>query len=123
MYFVNQMICRGSIFFLPLQWESTPATKAFMRIAITTMGTIFCVSLTAGDISAPKIIYTFLESFDTSGKRLVTFCTSGSSGLGSSAENLKKLTPGATWLESRRFSIGTQKEPVEEWLDEIGLNP
>ncbi len=71
---------------------------------------------------APKIIYTFLESFDTSGKRLVTFCTSGSSGLGSSTENLKKLTPGATWLESRRFPIGTQKEPVEAWLDEIGLS-
>ena len=70
---------------------------------------------------APKIIYTFLESFDTTGKRLVTFCTSGSSGLGSSAENLKKLTPGATWLESRRFPIGTQKGPVEAWLDEIGL--
>ncbi len=70
---------------------------------------------------APKIIYTFLEGFDSAGKRLVTFCTSGSSGLGSSAENLKKLTPGATWLESRRFPIGTQKESVEAWLDDIGL--
>ena len=72
---------------------------------------------------APKIIYTFLESFDPSGKQLVTFCTSGSSGLGSSAENLKKLKPDATWLESRRFPIGTQKEPVETWLAEIGLKP
>ena len=72
---------------------------------------------------APKIIYTFLESFDTSGKQLVTFCTSGSSGLGSSAENLKRLTQNATWLESRRFPIGTQKEPVEVWLAEIGLKP
>ena len=72
---------------------------------------------------APKIIYTFLESFDTSGKRLVTFCTSASSGLGSSAEKLKNLTPGAEWLESRRFPIGTQKEAITEWLDDIDLSP
>ena len=70
---------------------------------------------------APKIIYTFLESFDTAGKRLVTFCTSHSSGLGSSAENLKKLTPGASWLESRRFPAGASKEDIKNWLDSIGL--
>ena len=70
---------------------------------------------------APKIIYTFLESFDSSGKQLVTFCTSHSSGLGSSAENLKKLTPGASWLESRRFAAGTGKDAIRAWLEETGL--
>ena len=70
---------------------------------------------------APKIIYTFLESFDASGKQLAAFCTFGSVGVEGSAASLKALTPGATWLESRRFPAGTAKEPVEEWLKQIGL--
>lgn len=66
---------------------------------------------------APKIIYTFLESYDWSEKTLVTFCTSASSGLGSSAENLKPFASGnPNWLESRRFSIGAEKDDVIEWL-------
>ncbi len=70
---------------------------------------------------APKIIYTFLESYDFSGKTLVTFCTSHSSPLGTSAENLKKLAANANWLESRRFPIGASKDAIRDWLDEIGL--
>ena len=46
---------------------------------------------------APKIIYTFLESYDLSGKTIVPFCTSGSSGIGSSATNLRTLASSATW--------------------------
>lgn len=69
---------------------------------------------------APKIIYTFLESYDWSGKTLVTFCTSGSSDLGSSVENLKQSASGdPKWLESRRFAIGTEKAEVTDWLQQI----
>ena len=71
---------------------------------------------------APRIISTFLESYDFSGKTLVTFCTSHSSGLGSSAKNLHSLVSDSTnWLESRRFPIGASREDVKSWLDEIGL--
>ena len=70
---------------------------------------------------APRIISTFLESYDFSGKTLTSFCTSASSPLGSSAENLKKLVPNSTWLDSRRFEIGSTKSDVEEWLNSIGL--
>ena len=71
---------------------------------------------------APRIISTFLESYDFNGKTLVTFCTSASSGLGSSARNLYGLVPESVkWLESRRFPIGAAKERVYEWLEEIGL--
>ena len=71
---------------------------------------------------APRIISTFLESYDFSGKSLVTFCTSASSGLGSSARNLYGLVPESVkWLESRRFPIGAAKEQVYEWLEGIGL--
>ena len=70
---------------------------------------------------APRIISTFLESYDFSGKTLTSFCTSASSPLGSIAENLKKLVPNTTWLDSRRFAIGSTKSDVEEWLNSIGL--
>lgn len=73
---------------------------------------------------APKIIYTFLESYELSGKTLTTFCTSASSGLGSSADNLKKAVSGLdnVWLESRRFPIGADRDEVTSWLEETGLN-
>lgn len=51
---------------------------------------------------APRIVSTFMESYDFSGKTIVPFCTSGGSGIGSSASNLEKLTEGAAWLDRRR---------------------
>lgn len=51
---------------------------------------------------APKIMDTFVESYDLAGKIIIPFCTSGSSGIGSSATNLETLTNGATWKEGRR---------------------
>lgn len=71
---------------------------------------------------APRIISTFLEGYDFSGKTLLTFCTSASSPLGQSAKLLQELTPNSTWLESKRFAIGTSREEIEEWLEEV-LHP
>ena len=71
---------------------------------------------------APRIISTFLEGGDFSGKTLTSFCTSASSPLGTSAENLKKLMPDSvTWLDSRRFAAGASEEELAAWLREIGL--
>jgi len=71
---------------------------------------------------APRIISTFLESYDFSGKTLLTFCTSASSPLGQSAKLLQELTPNSTWFESKRFAIGTSREEIEKWLEEV-LHP
>lgn len=71
---------------------------------------------------APRIISTFLEGYDFSGKTLLTFCTSASSPLGQSAKLLQELTPNSTWLESKRFAIGTSREEIEEWLEDV-LHP
>lgn len=46
---------------------------------------------------APKIIYTFLESYDFSGVTIIPFCTSGGSGMGTSATNLHASAPDAIW--------------------------
>lgn len=71
---------------------------------------------------APKILYTFMESYDFSGKTIVPFCTSGSSGIGSSATNLEPLTNGATWLPGRRFSGSVSQNTIMEWVLGLGLN-
>lgn len=66
---------------------------------------------------APKIMYTFMESYDFSNKTILPFCTSGSSPIGSSATILSKSASGATWLEGKRFSASASKDEVGEWLD------
>lgn len=58
---------------------------------------------------APKIISTFLESYDFTGKTIVPFCTSHSSGIGSSDTDLHALAAGADWLSGRRFAGAPQK--------------
>ena len=49
---------------------------------------------------APKIISTFLETYDFDGKTIVPFCTSGSSSIGGSVSDLEALTSGAAWLDA-----------------------
>ena len=71
---------------------------------------------------APRIISTFLESYDFSGKTIIPFCTSHSSGRGSSDTNLHSLAKNANWLDGRRFSSGTTKEEIAAWLDEMGIS-
>ena len=72
---------------------------------------------------APRIISTFLESYDFSGKTIIPFCTSHSSGIGSSASNLHTLCSESTeWLEGKRFEAGVSKESVQNWIGEIGID-
>ena len=49
--------------------------------------------------TAPRIVNTFLESYDFSGKTIVLFATSGGSGFGKTAEDLKKSAVGAVIRE------------------------
>ena len=71
---------------------------------------------------APRIINTFLESYDLSGKTIAPFCTSASSPLGSSARNLEELADNVTWLDGQRFSGGASSADVQSWVDSLNLN-
>ena len=65
---------------------------------------------------APKILYTLLENINISGKTIVPFCTSMSSGAGSSADNLAKLADSsANWLKVKRIDNHSTAEQVREW--------
>lgn len=66
--------------------------------------------------NAPKN-YTFLESYNFSGKTIIPFCTSASSPMGASASNLHKLTNGADWQAGMRFSATVSQSNVFTWLN------
>ncbi len=65
----------------------------------------------------PRILDTFVESYDFSGKTVIPFCTSSSSGIGSSGKNMERLTSGATWLDGSRFSGGVSEDELRAWAD------
>lgn len=71
---------------------------------------------------APKIINTFLENYDFSGKTIVPFCTSGSSGIGSSAADLQQRTSGANWLGGERFNGNDSQDAILKWVYSLDLD-
>ena len=70
----------------------------------------------------PRIIDTFLESYDFSDKTVIPFCTSGSSSIETSERNIKELVTIGNQLEGRRFPAGASKDDVKEWYDTLPLN-
>lgn len=71
---------------------------------------------------APKVIFTFLEGHDLTGKIIVPFCTSHSSGIGSSDTDLHRLATGSEWKQGRRFSGNESKETIKNWIESMNLN-
>jgi len=71
----------------------------------------------------PRIMDTFVEAYDFSGKTIVPFCTSGGSGIGSSGENMQSLSTGdATWLDGERLSSSASREDMVDWINGLGLD-
>ncbi len=70
----------------------------------------------------PRIMDTFVEAYDFSGKTVVPFCTSGGSGIGSSGRNMQSLSTGdATWLGGERLSSSSSRENMVDWINGLGL--
>lgn len=68
----------------------------------------------------PRILDTFVERYDLSGKTVAAFCTSGGSGISTAESNLQKLCGAQTnWVGSRRFSQGTDESTIADWLSEF----
>lgn len=64
---------------------------------------------------------TFIEANDFTGKTVIPFCTSSSSGLGDSGELLAEAAGTGNWLEGERFSSGVSQSQVTEWVDSLDL--
>ena len=70
---------------------------------------------------APTIINTFLESYDFSGKTIVLFATSGGSGLGRSAADLKASAPGAVIRDGKLLNGQQAKEALASWVNSLSI--
>lgn len=69
---------------------------------------------------APKIINTFLEAYDFTGKTIILFATSGGSGFGGAAQGLKASAPGAEIREGKIFSSGVSVPALKKWAESFG---
>lgn len=68
---------------------------------------------------APRIIDTFLESYDFSGKKLIPFCTSGGSGVGRSDIALHKdASIDVEWKKGRQINHPNEAE-IRRWLKDV----
>ena len=64
----------------------------------------------------------FVEANDFTGKTVIPFCTSSSSGLGQSGELLAELAGTGDWQEGQRFRSSASQEDVNQWVDSLGLS-
>lgn len=68
----------------------------------------------------PKIIDTFLESYDFSGKTVIPFATSGGSGFGKAEENMKKLcSPKTKWCKGKILNGSLTRDSLLSWIDSL----
>lgn len=63
----------------------------------------------------------FIKNNDFSGKTVIPFCTSSSSGLGDSGKLLEEMAGSGNWLDGERFSSGVSAEDIKEWINGLGL--
>lgn len=63
----------------------------------------------------------FVKNNDFSGKTVIPFCTSSSSGIGDSGNLLAEMAGTGSWLEGERFSSSASEEDVQAWIESLGL--
>ena len=64
---------------------------------------------------AAWVVNSFVKNNDFTGKTVIPFCTSTSSGLGNSGTNLEKMAGTGNWLEGQRFNENPSEDSVREW--------
>ena len=65
----------------------------------------------------PRIMDTFVESHSFDGITMIPFCTSGSSGIGRSGQNLADNAGTGTWLDGKRFGAGASEDEIRSWIE------
>lgn len=65
---------------------------------------------------------TFVEANDFTGKTVIPFATSASSGLGESGQLLAELAGTGDWQEGMRFRSSVSEGDMQEWLDSLSLS-
>ena len=65
---------------------------------------------------------TFVKNNDFTGKTVIPFATSSSSGMGQSGTLLSEMTGTGDWQDGQRFSSGASQSDVADWVSGLGLN-
>lgn len=67
---------------------------------------------------APRVINTFIESYNLEGKVLIPFATSGGSSIDNSVASLKKEYPTLQWKNGRLLNR-TNRNIIKEWIEKL----
>ena len=70
---------------------------------------------------AAWVVDGFVKANDFTGKTVIPFCTSSSSGLGESGKLLADMAGTGNWLEGQRFQSRASEDTVKEWVDSLDL--
>ncbi len=69
--------------------------------------------------TCPRIIDTFLESYDFEGKTIIPFATSGSSPFGKCGADMKAVVKGGTVAEGMRFDKNVKADELKAWAEKF----
>lgn len=69
----------------------------------------------------PRIVDTFLESYDFSGKTIIPFATSGGSGLGRAPQRMQQIAAGSTVVAGKLLNGRQSADALRAWARELGL--
>ena len=83
-------------------------------------GTLQSGNVAEGD-EIPLSQYGFVKANDFTGKTVIPFATSSSSGMGQSGSLLSEMAGTGDWQEGQRFSSGASSSDVQSWVDGLGL--
>ena len=64
----------------------------------------------------------FIKENDFTGKTVIPFCTSASSGIGRSGKLLSDMASTGKWLDGERFSSSASQSQIDEWINSLGIN-
>ena len=67
----------------------------------------------------PRIMDTFVESYDFKDITMIPFCTSSSSGIGRSGKNLEENSGSGHWLEGKRFAGSVSEADLASWIKSL----
>ena len=69
----------------------------------------------------PRIINTFLDTYDLSGKTIMPFCTSGGSSVSTSVTDIRNICEDSEVMDGLRGTSSIDKTSIEEWLEDSGI--
>ncbi len=103
--------------------DSTARPEVISKVENMDQYTTIYVGFPIWWYTAPRIINTFLEQYDLTGKTIIPFATSGGSDMGKSGEDMKKASaPNANWILPGKVLNGNPPvDSLKAWVETLPL--